>query len=67
MKIVETYKTILGETYTLYNVGKGYKTVIESPSRTLKSGKIIDGFVTEREHRTLQAAMNSKLRAKAAH
>lgn len=63
MKLIESYETILGEQYELYSVGKGFFTRLIEPARTRKNGKFIKESITERHHKTLENALNSKLRA----
>lgn len=62
MKVIETYTTYTGGTYTLYETGKSFKTVLETPEKTLRSGKVVPPRVEERRHTNMSSALNSSMR-----
>lgn len=48
--------------YKLYSTGRSFKSVVTDFPRTLRSGKKLDAYTIVRRHKTMTAALNSKLR-----
>lgn len=61
MKLLESYSWN-NSTYELFSNGKSFTTVVTDAERVRKNGTVSPAARYERKHRTLQAALNCKLR-----
>jgi len=66
MNLIETITTVTGVTYRLFETGRGFKSTLTTPAFVDRRGKNREEEVIARVHRTQSAAMNSKMRPRAA-
>tara|TARA_R110002126_G_scaffold98741_2_gene229775 strand:+ start:5547 stop:5756 length:210 start_codon:yes stop_codon:yes gene_type:complete len=61
MKLIETIKNSIGDTYELYSTGKSFKSIVNYVERTNRRGTMAAETVT-RSHRSMSNAHGSTQR-----
>jgi hypothetical protein len=61
MKLIETIKNSIGDTYQLYSTGKSFKSVVNYAERKNKRGTMAAEVVTK-AHRSMSNVMGSSQR-----